>query len=98
MSRKGFVVLQSFLAASFILLTAPGSALAQIVAIGASGTSGTGVGAGQAYPEVLTRLLAEKGYNVRVANAGIHGDTTSGMLARLAPAVPPRARIRPRPL
>jgi acyl-CoA thioesterase I len=37
----------------------------------------------QAYPAVLERLLREKGYNVAVTNAGLSGDTTADVLARL---------------
>jgi acyl-CoA thioesterase-1 len=37
--------------------------------------------------------VSAKGYNVRVANAGISGDTNSAMLGRLAQAVPDGTRI-----
>lgn len=66
-----------------------------VVALGASNTSGKGRGAtnmgvprSQAYPAQLQRLLRTRGYNVRVTNAGIVGDTTAGMLARLDRAAP----------
>jgi acyl-CoA thioesterase-1 len=66
-----------------------------IVALGASNTSGSGRGrtnggvpSSQAYPAQLQRLLAAKGVSAHVANAGIPGDTTGGMLARLNSAVP----------
>ncbi|WP_461210073.1 arylesterase [Desulfocurvus sp. DL9XJH121] len=36
-----------------------------------------------ALPSVLQRMLAEDGYDVRMVNAGVSGDTTSGGLARL---------------
>ena len=93
MSHAYSVVLKSLLIASCIMLIAAGSAAAQIVAVGASGTAGTGVGPGQAYPEVLTKLLAARGYQLQVANAGVRGDTTSGMLARLDAAVPTGTKI-----
>lgn len=64
------------------------AAVLNIVAIGASNTSGFGVGAEAAYPAQLQILLRKKGIQARVTNAGIPGDTTSGMLRRLDSAVP----------
>jgi acyl-CoA thioesterase I len=60
----------------------------QIVAIGASNTTGFGVGAENAYPAVLERLLRQKGIEAHVANAGVNGDVTSGMRNRLDAVVP----------
>ena len=68
-------------------------AQAQIVALGASNIAGRGVGSSEAFPAQLERMLAAKGYNVHVANAGVNGDTNSGMLARLDQAVPDGTRI-----
>jgi acyl-CoA thioesterase-1 len=66
-----------------------------IVALGASNTYGKGKGShpggvpqSQAYPAQLQALLKAKGIDARVINAGIPGDTTGGMLARLSSAVP----------
>ena len=70
-----------------------GLARAQIVALGASNVAGRGVDSSQAFPAKLEQMLAEKGYNVRVTNAGVNGDTNSGMLARLDQAVPDGTRI-----
>ena len=42
-----------------------------IVAIGASNTSGLGVGEQNAYPAVLERLLRQKGIDAHVTNAGV---------------------------
>jgi acyl-CoA thioesterase-1 len=64
------------------------AAAAQIVAFGASNTAGHGVGSDQAWPARLQALLRAKGYQASVANAGISGDTTAGMLERLDTAVP----------
>jgi len=61
---------------------------ATIVALGASNTYGKGVARNQAYPAQLEAVLRAKGSNVRVVNAGINGDTTESMLARLDRAVP----------
>jgi acyl-CoA thioesterase-1 len=61
-----------------------GSALATtVVALGASNTYGKGVSRGEAFPAQLQALLDAKGQKVTVVNAGINGDTTEGMLARL---------------
>src|SRR6516164_4855812 len=59
-----------------------------IVAIGASNTSGFGVGEQNAYPAVLERLLRQKGIDAHVTNAGVWGDVTAGMRDRLDAAVP----------
>jgi acyl-CoA thioesterase-1 len=59
-----------------------------IVAIGASNTSGFGVGEQNAYPAQLQALLRKKGIDARVTNAGVAGDVTAGMLSRLDGAVP----------
>jgi acyl-CoA thioesterase-1 len=64
---------------------------APVVALGASNTEGKGRGRtpdgvqrSLAYPAQLERLLNGQGCRVRVQNAGIAGDTTSGMLRRAA--------------
>jgi acyl-CoA thioesterase-1 len=66
---------------------------AKIVALGASNTAGTGVGRGSAWPARLQALLKARGINASVSNAGIHGDTTGGMLARLGGAVPAGTQV-----
>jgi len=70
-----------------------GMAQAQIVALGASNVAGRGVNSSEAFPAQLEKMLFSKGYNVHVANAGISGDTNSGMLGRLNQAVPDGTRI-----
>lgn len=47
-----------------------------------------GVEPGRAYPAQLQAMLKARGYNTTIRNAGVPGDTTSGMLARLGSAVP----------
>jgi acyl-CoA thioesterase-1 len=71
-----------------------------IVALGASNTYGSGRGrtaggvpSSQAYPAQLQALLRARGVAAHVTNAGIPGDTTGGMLARLDSAVPEGTRI-----
>ena len=59
-----------------------------IVAIGASNTTGFGVGEQNAYPAVLQALLRKKGIAANVTNAGVNGDVTAGMLRRIDSAVP----------
>ena len=75
-------------AAIFVLAPPAGAATMNIVAIGASNTSGWGVGAQSAYPAQLQALLRKKGIDTIVTNAGALGDVTSGMLSRLDAAVP----------
>jgi acyl-CoA thioesterase I len=70
----------AFIAAGFGFTA---TAHAQIVAFGASNVAGRGVGSSEAFPARLERMLAAKGCNIHVANAGISGDTNAGMLARL---------------
>ncbi len=59
-----------------------------IVCLGASNTEGYGVAPGDSYPARLAGLLAGQGLTFRVLNAGISGDTTTGMRARLDQEVP----------
>ena len=61
-----------------------------IVALGASNTVGR---SGTSYAAELEALLKAKGYDVRVINAGVNGDTTAGMAARLEFAVPNGTRL-----
>jgi acyl-CoA thioesterase-1 len=76
-----------------LMLGLPTAADAQIVALGASNTAGKGVSAESAYPAQLQTMLRAKWYQGQVLNAGLSGDTTAGMLARLDSAVPPGTRI-----
>lgn len=66
---------------------------AQIVAMGASSTAGYGVGREAAFPTLVGQILRTRGRPMTVRNAGISGDTTGGMLARLSTAVPNGTRI-----
>ena len=68
-------------------------ASAQVVALGASNTRGKGVALSQAYPAQLQAQLRAAGVNVSVRNAGINGNTTGQMLARLNSAVPKGTRV-----
>jgi acyl-CoA thioesterase-1 len=55
-----------------------------IVAVGDSLTAGYGVNEADAYPARLEKKLQEGGFNWRVVNAGISGETSSGTLSRVA--------------
>jgi len=74
-------------------IAATNAAPVNIVAIGASNTSGWGVGADKAYPAQLEAMLRVRGIEARVINAGMPFDTTGGMRRRLATAVPPDTQI-----
>ncbi len=54
-----------------------------IVAFGDSLTAGLGVPADQAYPALLGERLRREGYEYKVVNAGVSGDTTAGGLRRV---------------
>ena len=90
MRTRFLVCLISFACAVGVFIPA---ASAQVVALGASNTQGHGVGAAAAFPAQLQGLLKAQGLSVNVANAGIFGDTTAGMLARLGAAVPNGTRV-----
>jgi acyl-CoA thioesterase-1 len=55
-----------------------------IVAFGDSLTAGYGVNEADAYPARLEKKLQAAGFNWRVVNAGISGETSSGALSRVA--------------
>jgi acyl-CoA thioesterase I len=79
--------------AVFLFFLLVGSASAQVVALGASNTQGQGVSSSESYPAQLQAMLQARGSGLRVTNAGISGDTTGGMLARLSSAVPEGTKI-----
>ena len=54
-----------------------------IVVFGDSLSAGFGLDPGQSYPDLLQKLLDQKGHKYRVVNQGLSGDTTSGGLARI---------------
>ena len=64
-----------------------------VVAVGASQTYGKGVSRNDAYPAQLELLLRQKGYDVRVINSGVNGQTTGVMLQRLEGSVPPETSV-----
>ncbi len=86
LSRLGAALAATFVSACLTALSA--QAQVHIVALGDSGIYGKGVGGGENYPDQLQAALRARGHNVVVANQGINGDTTAGVLARLDYAVP----------
>jgi len=66
---------------------------AEVVALGASNTYGKGVNRGEDFPAQLEAMLHGKGLRVSVANAGINGDTTAGMLSRFDGSVDGSTRV-----
>lgn len=96
---------RKILLAGLALAAAGTSARAQqggnlVVALGASNTEGRGrgrtnggVNRPQAFPAQLEAMLRAQGIRATVRNAGIAGDTTGGMLARLDRAVPKGTKV-----
>ena len=77
----------------FALFALAAPAQGQVVAIGASNTDGWGVGRAAAWPAQLETRLHADGYPVTIRNAGISGETTVEMLARLDSDVPAGTRV-----
>ena len=55
----------------------------RVVVLGDSLSAGYGLTPGSAFPARLEAQLLRRGYQVRVSNAGVSGDTSAGGLARL---------------
>lgn len=68
-----------------LLLAQPTSAAGAgvITVLGDSLTAGLGVAADEAFPELLQARLQREGYDYRVVNAGVSGDTSAGGLRRV---------------
>jgi acyl-CoA thioesterase-1 len=67
-----------------LLAAAPGQAAERvIVVLGDSLTAGLGVAREEAYPALLEARLRREGYDYRVVNAGVSGDTSAGGLRRV---------------
>ena len=77
--------MRALLAALFILIaTSSASAADRVIAVlGDSLTSGLGVSPDEAYPVFLETRLRSEGYQYRVVNAGVSGDTSSGGVRRI---------------
>ena len=55
----------------------------RVVFLGDSLTAGLGVERDEAYPAIVTNILAKEGVDIDPVNAGVSGDTTAGGLRRL---------------
>ena len=74
-----------------VLATAPHVAAAhtlRLAALGDSLTAGYGLAPGRAFPDRLEAALRAKGWDVKVINAGVSGDTAAAALARYDWSVP----------
>jgi acyl-CoA thioesterase-1 len=77
-----------------LLAAAPGQAAERvIVVLGDSLTAGLGVAREEAYPALLEARLRREGYDYRVVNAGVSGDTSAGGLRRVDWALRARPEI-----
>lgn len=88
--------LLTFALAALCIVGAIGQGLAapvQIAVTGDSNVAGKGVSSSETYPAQLERALKARGFDVRVLNTGVNGDTTSGLLGRLDSAVPQGTQI-----
>jgi acyl-CoA thioesterase-1 len=54
-----------------------------LMVLGDSLVAGHGLPKGEAFPEILGKMLQNDGVDVSIINAGVSGDTTAGGLARL---------------
>lgn len=59
-----------------------------LVVLGDSLVAGYGLGPNEGFPEQFAKALGEKGYGIKIINAGVSGDTSAGGLARLDWSVP----------
>ncbi len=71
-----------------MLAATPAAAATRIVAFGDSLSAGYQLPADAAFPAVLERALRRDGFDVRVDNAAVSGDTTQGGVERLDWSVP----------
>lgn len=86
--RAGFNRLRDVVVTILLVCTLYGELAAadaptRILVLGDSLVSGYGLPAGEDFPARLEAALIARGHSVRLINAGIAGDTTSGGLARL---------------
>ncbi len=72
------------LVVTLLALAAPAAGAGRVVAVlGDSLTAGLGVASEDAYPALLEARLKREGYDYRVVNAGVSGDTSAGGLRRI---------------
>jgi len=78
-----FNVIGVFLTFFFASPAATASEILKIVAFGDSLTAGYGLPQSAAFPVQLEKALQKAGFHIRVENAGVSGDTSTGGLQRL---------------
>jgi acyl-CoA thioesterase I len=93
LTRRVYGGARAFAFALLAVLAVDCAQAADIVCLGASNTYGYGVSPGEDFPSQLQALLHAKGLNVSVANQGINGDSTAGMLARLDGVLSPDTKV-----
>lgn len=77
----------------FATLQLTNIASTQIVALGASNVEGYGVNPSEAWPAQPESMLRVKGKSSRIVNAGVFGETTGQILARLSSSVPEGTKV-----
>ena len=86
LARAASVALLSLVALMGIAAGAAAST-PSILVIGDSLSAGYGLGSGQGWVDLLQRKLSASGFNHRVVNASISGDTTAGGRSRIGAAL-----------
>ena len=84
-------LVQALAFAAVLVMASPAAAARtlRLVVLGDSLTAGLGLAPGKAFPDRLEAALRAKGWDVKVVNAGVSGDTAADGLARYDWAVPP---------
>ena len=82
------ILIFTLITVSHLGLTSAKAEQFTIVAFGDSLTAGYQLAAKDSFPSQLEKKLNLKGYNVKVVNSGVSGDTTASGLARLNWAIP----------
>jgi len=82
-SVRHFNMLSIMLAAFFLIAPVYATETQKMVAFGDSLTAGYGLSQAHAFPVQLERALRDEGLAIKVENAGVSGDTSTGGLQRL---------------
>ena len=83
-----FVQAAAFTAVLALIPHAVAARTLRLVALGDSLTAGFGLAPGKAFPDQMEAALRAKGWDVKVINAGVSGDTAEDGLARYEWAIP----------
>src|SRR5439155_17952150 len=81
-------IVRIVLVAAAAFFGTPRDGVAQVVALGASATAGYGLPSSESFPAQLQAMLQARGSATRVINAGVSGETTAQILARVSSSVP----------